>query len=194
MIKPSRHLRKYIAALCLLLLGGCAASPERFHDNDADNWQLKGKIGVWHGDKKESAAIDWNQCSADKLHIRLSGPLGSGAIELYADQNGASLTQNGETRRADSIESLAAQAQWPIPVNALRLWVRGQAAPQSKQQSKINTNGQLEELLQTGWTIQYRYSQPLQTLPDRVEASSADTRLTLIIRDWREQASTCTPK
>jgi outer membrane biogenesis lipoprotein LolB len=72
--------------------------------------------------------------------------------------------------------------------------VRAQAAPQSKQQSKININGQLEELAQAGWIIQYRYSQAQQTLPERIEASSTDTRLTLIIRDWREHASTCTPK
>ena len=132
---------KLAAAAGLILLAGCAASPERYHDNSAEHWQLKGKIGLWHGDKKESATIDWQQCGADKLHIRLSGPLGSGAIELFADQHGASLLQNGETRLADNIESLAAQAQWPLPVNALRLWVRGRAAPQMELRSRINTSG-----------------------------------------------------
>ena len=185
---------KLATAACLLLLAGCATSPERYLDNNAEHWQLKGKIGLWHGAKKESAAIDWQQCSADSLHIRLSGPLGSGAIELFADQNGASLSQNGETRRADNIESLAADAQWPLPVNALRLWVRGRAAPQLELHSRINTSGQVETLQQAGWTLHYRYNDPQQTLPDRVEASSADTRLTLIIREWDDNVSTCSPK
>ncbi|MEX1668515.1 lipoprotein insertase outer membrane protein LolB [Zhongshania guokunii] len=195
MIKPTqRQLAKFSAALCLLLLAGCATSPERYPNNSAEQWQLKGKIGLWHDDKKESATIDWQQCSAEQLHIRLSGPLGSGAIELFSDQQGASLSQNGETRRAENIESLAAQAQWPLPVNALRRWVRGRAAPQLELSTRINTSGQLEQLEQAGWTILYRYSHPQQTLPERIEASSADTRLVLMVRDWSEQVSACTPQ
>ncbi|AMO69510.1 outer membrane lipoprotein LolB [gamma proteobacterium BDW918] len=190
---PLTHTKLAVIA-ALTILTGCAASPERYQDSSAEQWQLKGKIGLWHGDKKESATIDWQQCSADSMHIRLSGPLGSGAIELFADSDGASLSQNGETRRAASIESLAAQAQWPLPVDALRLWVRGRAAPQLELRSRINTNGQLEELEQAGWTIRYRYSEPEQTLPERVDANSADTRLSLIIRDWGEQTGMCTPK
>ena len=185
---------KLAVIAALIILTGCAASPERYQDSSAEQWQLKGKIGLWHGDKKESATIDWQQCSADSMHIRLSGPLGSGAIELFADSDGASLSQNGETRRAASIESLAAQAQWPLPVDALRLWVRARAAPQLELRSRINTSGQLEELEQAGWTIRYRYSEPEQTLPERVDANSADTRLSLIIRDWSEQTGVCTPK
>jgi len=188
-----RRSAKFTAALCLLILAGCASSPERYPDNSAEHWQLKGKIGLWHGDKKESATIDWQQCSANSLHIRLSGPLGSGAIELVADQHGASLSQNGETQRADNIESLAAQAQWPLPVKALRRWVRGRAAPQLELSTRINTNGQLEQLEQAGWTILYRYSHPQQTLPERIEASSADTRLVLMVRDWSDNVSACTP-
>ncbi len=184
---------KVLAVISIAYLAGCAASPERYHDSTAEHWQLKGKIGLWHGDKRESATIDWQQCGPSSMLIRLSGPLGSGAIELTADKSGASLNQNGEIRRADSIEHLAAQAQWPLPVEALRLWVRGRAAPQLELRSRINTNGQLEELEQAGWVIHYRYSQAQQTLPDRVEARSANTRLSLIIRDWNEQTSACIP-
>lgn len=180
-----------VCAIALALLSACASNPQQYANNAPEQWQLKGKIGIWYGDKRESASIDWSQCGAKQLYIRLSGPLGSGAIELGADKTGATLNHQGESRSAASIDELAAAAQWPIPVEALRFWVRAHAAPQQELRSRINPNGQIEEISQAGWLVNYRYNTAEQLLPNRINAKSADTRITVIVSDWDNQPELC---
>ncbi|MBQ0759314.1 MAG: outer membrane lipoprotein LolB [Zhongshania sp.] len=185
-------LLRSFAIITALLISACATPPKPPVNSESEIWQLQGKIGLWYNGKQESATIDWSQCSAKQVRIRLSGPLGSGGIELFADQSGARLLQNGETTRADSIEELASRAEWPLPVDALRYWVRGRPTPTEKLEGRVNTKGQLEQLAQIGWQISYHYRTPFHQLPDRITAESASTRLTLIISDWQDQPKLCT--
>ncbi|CAA0083165.1 Outer-membrane lipoprotein LolB [Zhongshania aliphaticivorans] len=180
-----------IVAFMILLVSACATPLKPALDSESETWQLQGKIGLWFNDKQESATIDWSQCNANKTRIRLSGPLGTGAIELSADQSGATLLQGGETIKADSIEALADRAAWPIPVDALRFWVRGRAQPTEKLDGRVNTNGQLEYLTQLGWQINYRYRTPFHQLPNKIMAESSSSRLTVIISDWYDQPKLC---
>ncbi|WP_269617827.1 lipoprotein insertase outer membrane protein LolB [Zhongshania sp. BJYM1] len=184
-------LLRTLAIITALAISACATPPKPAVNSESEIWQLQGKIGLWYGDKQESATIDWSQCSAERVRIRLSGPLGAGGIELSADQTGAMLIQNGETTHAQSIEELASQAEWPLPVDALRFWVRGRPTPTEKLEGRVNTNGQLEELAQIGWKITYRYRTPFHQLPNKISAESANTRLTLIISDWQDQPTLC---
>jgi outer membrane lipoprotein LolB len=180
-----------LAIFMALLISSCATPPKPPIDSESATWQLQGKIGFWHRDTQESATIDWSQCSTDKVRIRLSGPLGAGSIELSADQSGARLVQNGDTTRADSIDEIASLAAWPIPIDALRFWVRGRPIPSEKLDGQVNINGQLEQLAQMGWQISYRYKTPGHQLPNRISAESSNTRLTLIISEWQEQPKLC---
>ncbi|MFT7406046.1 lipoprotein insertase outer membrane protein LolB [Zhongshania sp.] len=182
-----------LAIFMVLLISACATPPKPPIDSESETWQLQGKIGLWYKDTQESATIDWSQCSTEQVRIRLSGPLGAGGIELSADQSGARLIQGGDTSRASSIDELASRAEWPIPVEALRFWVRGRPIPSEKLDGRVNTNGQLEQLAQMGWQISYRYKTPFHQLPNRISAESANTRLTLIISEWQDRPKLCTP-
>ena len=190
-IMSNSTLFRGLVFIVALLLSACATPPKPPVDSESLTWQLQGKIGFWQGRKQESATINWAQCDADSARIRLSGPLGTGSIELSSDQSGARLIQNGESIHADSIEELASRADWPIPVEALRFWVRGRAMFTEKLEGRVNTNGQLEELNQIGWHISYHYHTPFHQLPDRIHAKSANARITLIVSEWQEQPEFC---
>ncbi|MBQ0795751.1 lipoprotein insertase outer membrane protein LolB [Zhongshania sp.] len=191
LIMPTSLILRSLALIATLLIGACATPPKPPINSESETWQLQGKIGLWYNNKQESATIDWSQCNTERGRIRLSGPLGSGGIELSADQAGATLIQNGETTHADSIEELASRAEWPLPVDALRYWVRGRPTPTEKLDGRVNTNGQLEELAQIGWQITYQYRTPFHQLPNRITANSANTKLTLIVSEWLDLPKLC---
>lgn len=185
----SRALKTAIALLATALLAACATSPEQL-DATPGQWQLQGKIGIWYGDQQESASIDWQHCGPQRGRIRLSGPLGTGALEIVQHAQGVTLKQGGEVRRAATAEQLAQQSGWPIPVSALSYWARGQAAPGHAQQSQISPVGQLLALRQQNWNVSFRYADGEQ-LPERIEANAPAQKVVLLVREWNNRAPYC---
>ncbi|AKH70795.1 outer membrane lipoprotein LolB [Spongiibacter sp. IMCC21906] len=186
----SKLFKYYTVLLISWLATACAVAPSTPPASDAEQWQLSGKIGVWYGEEKESASIDWQHCDSSHSRIRLSGPLGSGAMEISQRPNEVVLTQGNTTRRAASAEQLAMDAGWPIPVAALSYWARGQAAPGAAQQSQISPAGQLLQLNQENWLINFRYRENAE-LPSRIEATTAQQKVVLIVRQWNAAPSYC---
>lgn len=185
--------KRFTAAhlLAALILSGCASQSFKPSDN---NWRLQAKIGLWQGEQQESAYLDWQQCGENQ-HIRVSGPLGAGSLIIKNNTQGASLSHRGEERHADDIEQLASNAGWPMPIRALRYWLRGHAAPNAVQTSEMTSDGQLSHLQQLGWDIvfsDYQYASG-NTLPMRITATSDELKLRLIARNWNAATANCTP-
>ena len=178
--------------LALLIISGCSNLP-KLENANTPQWQLNGKIGVWFGDEKESAALDWQQCNEANGRIRLSGPLGSGAVEITSTDGIVTLIQGGERRTAESAQQLAAESGWPIPVDALAYWVRGRAAPGIAQQSKISPAGQLLALQQQDWLIDFSYNNAGQ-LPNRINATGPNSRVVLLVQQWSSQPEFCSTR
>lgn len=176
----------------LLLVSACSSLPPAT-STDSD-WLMQGRIGLWMGDQQESSQIRWLQCGRDNSRIRLSGPMGVGGAEIISDRYGAELNYKGETRRAQNAEQLAAEIGWPVPVYALRYWLRGQAAPDSPLTAKVSPDGRLAHLEQLGWTLDFAHDANAreETLPKRVEARRQDVRLKLLISSWSQASEECT--
>ncbi|MGJ8686795.1 MAG: lipoprotein insertase outer membrane protein LolB [Spongiibacteraceae bacterium] len=177
--------------LVLLVLSGCATQS---FSPDENNWRLQAKIGLWQGEQQESAYLDWQQCGEHQT-IRVSGPLGAGSLVIQNNAQGASLSHQGKQQHADDIELLASNAGWPMPIRALRYWLRGHAAPNATQTSEMSSDGQLLHLQQLGWNIafsDYQYVS-LNALPMRITATSGELKLRLIARNWNAVTANCTP-
>ena len=182
------HIAPLLGAL---LLGACSSLPPA---TPADShWLMQGRIGLWMGEQQESSQIRWLQCGSDYSRIRLSGPMGVGGAEIISDHYGAELNYKGKTRRAQSAEQLAAEIGWPVPVYALRYWLRGQAAPNAPLEAQVSPDGQLTHLKQLGWTLSFVHKENHsgETLPKRVEAQRQDLRLKLLIGNWSEASEEC---
>ena len=107
---------------------------------------------------------------------------------MVADAAGAELEfADGTVHRASSIDELVRlQLGWEIPVDSLSWWVRGLVAPGEYGERKIDNEGDLVELLQNGWHIEYgRYSAVEGIrLPARLTARKADWKVKLVVRHW----------
>ena len=94
------------------------------------NWAVRGRIGIRLPDTADSAYLNWQHCG-EREEIRLSGPLGQGAAQLFS-QPGSAMLQlaSGEQHWApDASTLLAGQLGWPVPLASLGYWVRGLPAP-----------------------------------------------------------------
>ncbi len=174
-----------------LLLSACSSLPPAAPNTH--HWQMDGRIGLWQGSQQESGQLNWLQCGADYSKIRLSSPLGVGGAEIIATATGASADFRGETRHAANAESLAADIGWPLPVSALRFWLRGQASPDAPLAAQLSTSGQLSELQQYGWHIRFtrHHGDSVDALPRTIDARRDGLRLKLIVKNWRDAQQEC---
>jgi outer membrane lipoprotein LolB len=158
-------------------------------------WTMQGRVALSNGRQGGSGRIDWQQQDADAYSVSLSAPITRQSWRLSADGRTARLDgMEGGAREGTDAEALLRDATgWVIPVSALGAWVRGVAAPGSQQADMaFDAQGDLAELRQDGWTIDYSdwQTQPALglKLPHRLTANQGDARVRLIIDAWQEGA------
>lgn len=176
--------------ICLSACSSLQQSPPPATPLDANQqlqqWQLSGKIGVRDGKQGHTAYLNWRQCGPNYL-IRLTGPLGQGAAQLSGNPYFASLTTSDQqTYTAASPELLLAQhVGWSLPVSQLFYWIRGIPAPEQPHQSA----GPLTAFSQNGWQLSYPRLLTIDNyqLPGKAVAEQAPLKVTLVIKQWQLQ-------
>jgi outer membrane lipoprotein LolB len=152
-----------------------------------NNWSLAGRLAVSDSEDGGSGNFKW-KINDGASQMDFHGALGRGAWRLVADSRGAELElADGTVHRAGSVDMLVRQqVGWEIPVDSLSWWVRGLVAPGEYSERIIDDEGNLSELLQSGWTIEYgKYSAVEgKRLPVKLTARKADWKVKLAIRDW----------
>jgi outer membrane lipoprotein LolB len=174
-----------------LLLAGCAGTGIRPGADDAERWQLAGKLGIRADRLAESATINWRQCGAH-FDVRLTSPLGQTVARVEGSGDRLSVWMDGREPvvTAEPEQLLQEQLGWSIPLRALRYWVRGEAAPDSVAPGAAaqfsGPQGQPAALAQSGWQVRYPawHQREDLALPARVIASDARVQATLLIREW----------
>lgn len=152
------------------------------------HWQLDGKMGYRSPGQNGSAFIRWQQ-QDDAFSLVLTGPFGSGATRIEGNQDIAVLSQSG---KEDIVAPTASELTqwlfgWELPVNQMVEWVKGVPAPEpAHQQMHFNLAGQLEQLAQNGWQLDFdRFQQVDQwVLPGRIRGKHGDVSFTLVINKW----------
>ena len=154
---------------------------------NVQRWALKGRLAINDGKDGGSGHLNWQK--RDRFsHMSFHGALGRGAWQLIEDENGAVLEwANGEIKRAETVAELAEQQLgWAIPVNALAWWVRGLAAPGDWDLRQLDKNGDLENLSQKGWTIEYGRYRDLGSvsMPVKLTARRQSYTVKVAIQHW----------
>lgn len=187
-----------------MLLAACTPMPSRttraWVAPDWTDWTLQGRIAVRAGDAGWHASLTWRQ-TGTAYHAELSGPLGQGALRLQGDASGVRLERADGLRdqSADADALLARHTGWRLPVNGLRYWVLGLAAPPSisgpvaghEPRWERDANGRPLRLLQDGWDIRYSafQEQPgIGSLPRRIEMERDGLHARLLIDTWTPHA------
>ena len=177
----------FLAALAVVL-AGCTANPGIPTDpaQAQNQWQtrnralhaltgfeLSGRLAATGA--ALSGQLRWQQQGAG-FNLRLTGPFGAGALALDGDGERIRIRQRDLTQDlplADAHETLLRRTGWPLPVQPLRYWVLGMAAPDSDFTVQADAAGRPETLQQAGWTLRfsdYRAHVALPDLPYRIEA------------------------
>ena len=132
----------------------------------AEQWYLKGRIGVRTADDGFNAKLRWTQ---DRSRFEQSVTL--------TDKDGV------ETRLQDAEPELYLRYGWTIPVGSLPYWLLGIPDPQRPARTEIDAEGRLTRLEQGGWDVSFtRYDGGVgQELPGRITASSSTTRVRIVI-------------
>ena len=150
-------------------------------------WSMDGRLAIRNKKEGGSGHFNWRQNSADS-RMDFHGALGRGAWKLTANESGAELQlADGTVHSADSVDQLVrVRVGWEIPVDSLSWWVRGLAAPGEIDKRKIDEQGNLSELVQDGWVIEYGKYKDFEgvNLPARLTARQDDWKVKLAIRDW----------
>lgn len=153
-----------------------------------DEWEFSGRVGVIAGDDGFNGKLWWRQ-DGPVFRARISGPIGIGTMFINGHGGEVSLTDSkGETIELDDVENdLEARYGWTLPVESLRYWALGVPDPAAPGDVRLNAAGQLSEIEQRAWQVvidQYREGGG-QPMPRRLTARSGDTRVRLLIDEWR---------
>jgi outer membrane lipoprotein LolB len=188
----------------LLLLGGCAApTPERVSEReqqesyerrarilgDWSRWGLNARLGIELEGDGGSGRFDWS-VREQESELNFRGTLGQGAWRLQIDPAGATLSRaDGSVARAASVDLLLRrEIGWPVPVDSLRWWVRGLAAPGADGETRLqlDDSGLPVTISEGDWQVTFtRWSDfEGQRLPRRLEASNGEVSVRLAISRW----------
>jgi outer membrane lipoprotein LolB len=152
------------------------------------NWDLSGRLSIQTENDAWSASLQWQQDSQE-YYMRLTAPLGRGTYEIYGNNEEVFLrTGKNEVHKASDPKTLMdTNFGWYVPIDGLFYWIRGLPDYRHKiDRLSLNNDGSLEELLQSGWLINYtRYTDHgAYTLPGRISLENKQLKLRLVIREW----------
>lgn len=181
-----------LAALLVLLQAGCAhraPAPEIVLPaaEAPDQFTIAGKIGFRIGERGGSAAMTWQQRDGS-YRIDLSGPLGQGSARLEGNATQVTVQWRGETHRSDDPRALLAElVGWPVAVDALAYWVRGQPAPGYDARLQTDHSGRTILIEQLGWQVRLdrHAGHSGFDLPYLLVADGGNSRITLSIHRWQ---------
>lgn len=159
-----------------------------------DDWSFMGRMAVKVQDNARAGGqvnVDWSQAS-EVSAVRLSGPFGSGAVDLVwkpdsvvmADRNGErAIEYTGPDAAADFMQ---AELGWVFPADGIRYWVRGLPDPEGTSVRWWTDDGGLAGLEQYGWRIEYEsYGQfENYVLPVKMNVTGHGARLRIIVSRW----------
>lgn len=186
--------------LLVLALAGCAPRPPLTDEYPARwrehaeavkawrAWELQGRVALQMGEEGWHARLHWSQHDG-RYRILLSGPFGQGGIRLEGDERQVLLRQGDRVSRAGSAEGLMRrELGWSLPVEGLRSWVLGLPADRAAARPAFDTDGQLAQLRESGWTLEYgRYEAQADgvSLPTRLQLENGDLRVKLVVDRWQ---------
>ena len=186
-------MKKAILVMGILVLSGCSTlttTPDiayQSHNSaqnplyDVQRWSFEGRVAIVTRHDVEQANMSWTHLPSEEL-IKLSGPLGQGAVMIQLNAEGVTIDRGGgDVKTSTDPEAFINQEIGLfVPVSSLRYWVVG--VPEKSQETRIVDNG----FEQSGWRSQYKSMQSVKNylLPRNMTVSNETVKLKLFIDQW----------
>ena len=176
----------------LLNLIACSSTPiissdsyqrrSRSHLYELKQWQFQGRLALQAENDSWTANLDW-QHQFDKDELKLSGPLGVGAVLINLDSKGIRVdTGNGKPEYSqDPDKFLYEKLGHFVPVSALKYWVLGLADPHL---AVVDFDNGFQ---QAGWRVEFKQMQSSESelMPRKLLLTDGASKLKLIIKQWQ---------
>ncbi len=149
---------------------------------ELDCWSFEGRLALTGEREALSANISWEH-GPDADKIKLSGPLGQGAVVILLAGNVVTIDRGGgDVQSSTQPESFINQQLGTfVPVRSLRYWVVGLPEPSlSFKDTNLGFN-------QAGWLNEYMQMQSVtvdRTMPRKMTVMNGRVKLKLIIDHW----------
>ncbi len=174
-----------------LLLSACASvstvpsgsysQSARAHLYKIQEWRLEGRVAITSPKDSWSASIEWSHLPNSEK-IRLSGPLGQGAVVIELTGDVVKIDRGGGNVQTSSQpeQFINQQLGLFVPLQSLRFWAVG--LPESENSFQETVDG----FVQNGWLIAYKEMLKTgnETMPHKMVVSDGHAKLKLIVDQW----------
>ncbi len=177
---------------CLMfLLSACSivpVEPDVYYSRAAmlrfyelERWSFEGRLALKGKKDSWSANISWEH-SPEVEKIKLSGPLGQGAVLISLAGNVVTIDRGGDDVQSSvqAEEFINQQLGMFVPVRSLRYWVMGLPEPSRPyKDTDVGFN-------QSGWLNEYKQMQLVDdgAMPHKMTVMNSQVKLKLIIDHW----------
>ena len=178
----SKRGLRFASVLLILALNGCVttslpdASTAPKLPQDSIGWNLQGKAAVTLSDNRGGTVnLEWSRPEATRDHIRLTGPLGAGAIEVFREGEQLFWIDEGAQQPLDllPLNDEAQTIMATLPLNLVGTWLMGY--PNSL----------------AGWEVEITQWQVIEgwQVPRKIEAYRDDISVRLVVLSWEFEAA-----
>ena len=193
---PVRAAKKCALPACacfmvIILLQGCATTPvekaggysrlARQSLYALEPWSINGRLALTAPNDSWSATIVWHH-QPESDQIKLSGPLGQGAVAVHLTANRVTIDRgNGQIETSPNPEQfINQQLGLFVPIRSLRFWVIGLPKPGESYQDTV------DGFVQGGWLVDYPQMLMVkgQSMPRKIVVSNNRVKLKLVIDQW----------
>jgi outer membrane lipoprotein LolB len=187
--RVTRHASRCISFVVALTLSACATVPKTSAPvrsaADLDTWQANGRIAVSGAGGGGSGSFTWEQRGGDSS-LQIRGPVGIGSVRLTLSGDLLSADLGGGQRYTaqDAEAELADRLGARLPIQDLRYWLKGIAAPGDHQWAE---DVDPTVLLQHDWRIQYQDFTAVSgvRLPLKLVATSGPAKVRVVVDRWK---------
>ncbi len=150
---------------------------------------MQGRIAVRASGASGQGKLDWRQ-QDEVADIRLSGPLGAGALSIHWTPDDVTVADGDSEHRYRGDDAagqfLADRLGWQFPARSIRYWLLGVPDPEEPYEQVSDEAGALRTLKQSGWQIDYQRFTSVgeRILPAKLQVQGADVRLRVIVDGW----------
>jgi len=196
-------MRALSLLVAVVLVAGCAATPRApvvpgavVDPERLTEWTATGRLAIAADGQGGSGTFVWQQRAA-ATELTLRGPLGSGALRILRDGESLSVS-DGEGRSLDAAqarEQIRARLGTDLPLDQLRFWMLGLAAPGIPAEVSDRREVPVRVIDQSGWRVSYEQFIAAQgwSLPARMTAASGAVRIRVVVNEWRAQPAGGSP-
>lgn len=151
------------------------------HLYELEHWSFEGRVALTGQGDAWSANISWEHGPASEK-IKLSGPLGQGAVVVSLAGNVVTIDRGGEDVQSSTQPEAFINQELGlfVPVQSLRYWVVGLPEPTLiYKDTAVGFN-------QSGWVNEYKQMQVVNesAMPHKMTVMNNQVKLKLIIDHW----------